>query len=133
MELDRPGRDTEGQAGGRDEGPALGFFAPMSVEGWLSGWWVTNCIEWPAPDHFEPVIPADAPAISAPTLLLVGNRDMKVSPVQGEGLAKDIPGSVLAMIDGASHGTTASPCAGTLAASFLETLTADPVACAPRT
>ena len=109
-------------------------FAPVSVGAWLQWLWPDSCIEWPAPDRFEPAIPTGSAPIKVPTLILAGDRDMVVQTMQGEAVHEAIPGSILAVIDGGYHAPTAGPaagCAQELAAGFLETLTADPNACAP--
>lgn len=104
-------------------------FEPVTVASWMKWAWPDSCIEWPAPDRYEPVIPAGA-TITVPTLILNGSVDKTTTGVQARAVHDAIPGSILATIFGADHGTTWAPgCAADLEASFLETLKADANAC----
>lgn len=46
---------------------------------------------------------ADAARIAAPTLVVVGDRDLATTPAQAKELADAIPGARLAVVDGAAH------------------------------
>ena len=105
-------------------------FAPISVDTWRQWSWSTMCLDWPAPDRFEPVLDPSRARILTPTLILQGDRD-PVTPMRyGSGLAEILPRSQLAIVTGAGHGVSATPCGSALAATFLETLGGDTSACA---
>jgi pimeloyl-ACP methyl ester carboxylesterase len=57
----------------------------------------------PARGFLEPPVSVRFAEITAPTLILVGNGEMRVLIEQGQAMARTIPGAQLKMIEGAGH------------------------------
>ena len=105
--------------------------APVSTETWGTAGFLDLCLDWPAPTHFEPVIPEGSVFPDVPTLLLSGDLDRGVPAAMSKLLLQEFPKAVFVTIEGAGHPTmSAGDCPSRIAASFIETLQVGDISCA---
>lgn len=108
-------------------------FAPFTKAGWAVGNPSESCIRWPAPNRFEPVIPAGASFPSVPTLVINGDEDVTAPAEISRIFLQEFPGATALVVAGVGHGA-ADPgwgvCGGRAVATFFDTLHVDPAACA---
>jgi pimeloyl-ACP methyl ester carboxylesterase len=98
-------------------------FAPFSVPGWIAYGWPDICLEWPAPNRFEPVIPEGTVFPKVPTLILAGDIDSIIPVEQVSGLRALFPGAEFVVVAGAGHPVTGSAwghCAAELVAQLFD-------------
>ncbi|MGZ8607440.1 MAG: alpha/beta fold hydrolase [Actinomycetota bacterium] len=106
-------------------------FAPWSVAGWTYGDGLGVCTEWPSPDRFVPAVPANAPPIDVPTLILSGDIDTDVPEETNLRLAAMYADPVTVTIEGAGHTSMVwSECAQDIGERFLRTLDVGDTSCA---
>ncbi len=91
-----------------------------------------QCLDWPAPTNFTPVIPVGVSMPDVPALILSGDEDNGVPTELSRALLQEFPGAAMVVIEGAGHPTMSmnGPCVPTMVAGFLETLTLPDTSCA---
>jgi pimeloyl-ACP methyl ester carboxylesterase len=105
-------------------------FAPFTVDGWIGHIWPDLCLNYPAPDRFEPAVPAGA-TFDTPALILSGDLDTAVPTELTQNVADLFPNSTFVEIAGAAHTPLGfSPCAGQIAARFVNRLNTGDTSCA---
>jgi pimeloyl-ACP methyl ester carboxylesterase len=100
-------------------------FAPFSIRGWNAFAHPAGCLRWPAPDRFEPAVPAGAVFPDIPTLILAGDSDTIVPPGIVAHLRTEFPGASFVTVAGAGHPVTGSAwghCAAELVAQLFDDL-----------
>jgi pimeloyl-ACP methyl ester carboxylesterase len=106
-------------------------FEPFTVEGWEEYFFPTFCIEWPAPDRFEPAVPAGATVPDVPVLVLSGDLDTTVPTETAEGLTDVYPNATVVHVAGAGHDAFAwGPCPNRIATRFINKLDPGDTTCA---
>jgi pimeloyl-ACP methyl ester carboxylesterase len=108
-------------------------FAPFSRRGWNTFAWPGGCLRWPAPDRFEPVLPAGAQFPDVPALILAGDSDTVVPPELVETLHDELPHANFVTVAGAAHpvaGPARRDCASELIGQLFETLRVTDASCA---
>jgi pimeloyl-ACP methyl ester carboxylesterase len=110
-------------------------FAPLSVTDWVRrayGGFINVCLTWPAPDRFEPAIPADAVFPDVATLILSGDVDTWVPTEITRKLLGEFPDARFVRVAGAAHPTMGfrGDCVPAIVARFFETLDAGDTSCA---
>ena len=114
-------------------------YAPFPNDIWLRSLYinqyVTGCIEWPAPDHPDPPVPAGATYPTMPVLVLNGDMDV-VTPLGDAAQAASLfPNSSLVIVRNVGHVTALADypgCAAGIVRRFLSTLSPGDVSCAER-
>lgn len=107
-------------------------FEPVSVAGWMEYQWPQGCLDWPAPDRFEPVIPAGVTLPDIPVLVLSGDIDGIVISDNARAVAAAFPHATFAAVRNVDHNFTIfddNGCEQQLIAGYLQSLKADPDAC----
>jgi pimeloyl-ACP methyl ester carboxylesterase len=99
------------------------YFAPWTVAEWIGNMPMEGCIDWPAPDRYEPVSPDGFKLTGVPTLVLAGDRE---PDTEGARQLLDLfPEASFRIVHGAQHpALSAGDCAAAFEAQFLETLVA---------
>ena len=108
-------------------------FEPYSRDGWNGFTSPGACLTWPAPDLFEPAVPADAEFPDVPTLILAGDSDTIVPPVVVETLHEEFPNATFVTVAGAAHPVTGpawGDCAAELVGRLFDTLAVGDTSCA---
>lgn len=107
-------------------------FRPFSPEGWLQAGFEAPavCLEWPNDPTATSPLPPGTPLPDVPVLVLSGDLDANTPTLAGRQAAAQFPHATLVEIPNADHTPTSSPCAVALALRFINTLTANPRACA---
>jgi pimeloyl-ACP methyl ester carboxylesterase len=111
------------------------IFVPFTVSGFAAGAApiLDQCLSWPIPHRYEPVVPAGAAFPSVPTLVLSGDLDTQAPTEVSKRILASFPSATFVVVEGAGH-DSASPMYGTcgvaVVGTFLDTLSADPNACA---
>jgi pimeloyl-ACP methyl ester carboxylesterase len=106
-------------------------FAPFSVDAWPDYYFSTFCITWPAPDRFEPAVPAGATVPDVPVLLLTGDIDTVVPSEHVEKLTAFYENSTVVHVAGAPHDAFAwGPCPNGIATTFINRLDPGDTSCA---
>jgi pimeloyl-ACP methyl ester carboxylesterase len=109
-------------------------FQPFTIAGYAAGNPGPDyCIRWPAPNRFEPVIPAGATFPSLPTLIMSGDEDTSAPEEINRILQTEFPKATFVVVAGAGHGSAAprwGSCGGRAVATFFDTLRVDPSGCA---
>jgi pimeloyl-ACP methyl ester carboxylesterase len=108
-------------------------FSPFSLRSWIAVASPGGCLAWPAPDRFEPAVPANAVFPDVPTLILAGDSDTIVPPVVVETLHDELPHATFVTVAGAGHPVTApawGDCAEALVGQMFDTLTVSNATCA---
>jgi pimeloyl-ACP methyl ester carboxylesterase len=121
-------------------GVAHNQFAPFSVSGWMVppplGFLPDPCIAWPKATHNpEPPIPAGTVVANVPALVLTGELDQNVPPVESAAVAQMFPNSTVVNLKEAGHHEVfnlQSECAGAIVRNFVQTLQAGDTSCAKR-
>jgi pimeloyl-ACP methyl ester carboxylesterase len=113
-------------------GLAPDTFAPFSVSSWSVWNFMDQCLEWPAPVNFTPVIPAGTTMPDVPTLILGGDEDNGVPIGLSHALLALFPKASFVTIAGAGHPTMSmdGDCVPSIVGSFLETATVGDTSCA---
>ena len=108
------------------------LFAPFTAKTWADAWAIDQCIGWPAPTHFDPVVPDGTAIRDIPTLILSGDADTNVTTGLSRVLLDRFRTGTLVEVAGAGHPTFSRPdnCAPTIAAHFFETLAPGDITCA---
>ena len=107
-------------------------FEPFTKEAWMAWWQPEGCLDWPAPDRAEPVLPEGTTSIAVPALVLVGEQDNVVPNHVSRDLLNVFPNGIYAPIAGAVHSVIGwSECPQDLVTTFIETLNVDGNTCAP--
>ena len=114
-------------------------YAPFPNDVWLRSLYidqyVTGCIEWPAAQHPDPPVPADAVYPDVPVLVLDGDLDV-ITPVSDAAQAAALfPGSTLVVVRNVGHVTALADypgCAAGIVRRFLRTLSPGDTSCAER-
>jgi pimeloyl-ACP methyl ester carboxylesterase len=105
-------------------------FEPFTIAGWEEYWFPTFCIEWPAPDRFEPAVPAGATVPDVPVLVLSGDIDTIVPTETAEGLTDVYPNATVVHVAGAGHDAFAwGPCPNRIATRFINKLETGDTSC----
>jgi pimeloyl-ACP methyl ester carboxylesterase len=108
-------------------------FAPFTVGGWMAFTQPDGCLGWPAPDRFEPAVPAGAELPGVPTLILAGDSDTVVPRELVETLHAEFPGAAFVTVAGAGHpvvGPAWGSCAAELVAQMFDSLEITDSSCA---
>lgn len=108
-------------------------FAPFSLRGWMAFRQPAGCLGWPAPDRFEPAVPAGAAFPDVPTLILAGDGDTVVPPEVVETLRRELPGATYVTVAGAGHpvaGPAWGPCGAELVGQMFDSLEITDSSCA---
>jgi pimeloyl-ACP methyl ester carboxylesterase len=106
-------------------------FAPFTKQTWNDYWWLDMCLEWPAPDRFEPAVPKGAALADISALILAGDLDMVVSTQTSRTLLESFPDATFLLVRDAGHITIGTDtCAGQLVVNFFDTLGVGDAACA---
>jgi pimeloyl-ACP methyl ester carboxylesterase len=99
------------------------YFAPWTTTEWVGYQPLEGCIEWPAPDRYEPPHPDGFTLNNVPTLILAGDREPDSNGSRQ--LLHMFPQASFRIVHGAQHpALSAGDCAATYEAQFLDTLTA---------
>ncbi len=109
-------------------------FAPFTVDGWRAFIQPEGCLAWPAPDRFEPVVPAGSGgAARVPTLILAGDDDTIVPVEVVATLRNEFPLATFVTVAGAGHPVARSAwgeCAAQLVGQLFEALRVTDASCA---
>jgi pimeloyl-ACP methyl ester carboxylesterase len=92
-----------------------------------------GCLGWPAPDRFEPAVPAGAEFPEVPTLILAGDSDTIVPRELVETLHAEFPDAAFVTVAGAGHPVTGpawGDCAPGLVAQMFDSLEIADSSCA---
>jgi pimeloyl-ACP methyl ester carboxylesterase len=116
------------------------MFAPFSVAAWVQpaplGFLPDPCIGWPASTHHpEAPVPAGTVAGGVPALILTGDIDLSVPPVESAEARKQFPESTVVELAAAGHHTAFSArfdCATKVIDHFVADLAAGDTACAKK-
>jgi pimeloyl-ACP methyl ester carboxylesterase len=113
-------------------GLAPDAFAPFSVSSWSIWNYMDQCLEWPAPVNFTPVIPAGTTMPDVPTLILGGDEDNGVPLGFSRALLELFPQATFVQVAGAGHPTMSmdGQCVPSIVGGFLETGTVPDTSCA---
>ena len=107
-------------------------YSPFSLRGWRTLVSPGGCLTWPAPDRFEPAVPANAVFPDVPTLILAGDSDTIVPPEVVETLHDEFPNATFLTVAGAAHPVTGpawGECAAELVGQLFDTLSVDDTSC----
>lgn len=107
-------------------------FVPFTAKAWGDAWAIDQCIVWPAPTHYDPVVPAGTIFADIPTLILSGDVDTSVTTDLSRVLLDHFPKAKVVVVAGAQHPSfnRAGACAPTISAHFFETLDPGDTSCA---
>ena len=108
------------------------LFTPFTAKIWTGAFPYDQCIVWPAPTHYDPVVPDGTRFADTPTLILSGDVDTSVTTDLSRVLLDRFPKAAFVEVAGAQHPTfsRADACAPTIAAHFFETLEPGDTSCA---
>ena len=106
--------------------------APFSVAGWNAFNGTDLCLEWPAPERFEPAVPSGANLSRVPTIIFSGDVDAVVSTEITGQLLTVFPHATFVKVAGAAHPTIGwrRDCVPKIAVHFFDTLQAGNTRCA---
>jgi pimeloyl-ACP methyl ester carboxylesterase len=107
-------------------------FWPFSPAGWTASGieGADSCIDWPNDPTAASPLPPGTAMPDVPVLVLSGDLDANTPSAAGREAAAQFPHAIFAEVSNVGHPPTRSRCAQALANRFVETLTADPLACA---
>ncbi len=109
-------------------------FAPFSVRGWNVFWFSEECLGWPAPSRYEPVVPTTAQLRNLPTIIFSGDIDSTVPTEMTRHLLAEFPHAAFITVAGAAHPAIGwrQDCVPQIAAHFFATLQPGNTSCAKR-
>ena len=110
-------------------------FAPFTRDGYIAGVmpFLAMCLEWPVQERNARILPSGATWPDVPTLIIGGDTDTQAPIDANRGLLEQFPHAVEVVVAGAAHNAAApfyGSCGGRVVNGFLDTLSADPKACA---
>lgn len=107
-------------------------FAPFSVSGWSQFTMMDQCLAWPAPTNFTPVVPAGTVMPSVPVLILSGDEDNGVPLGLSRALLDEFPQASFVQVEGAGHLTMSmdGSCVPSIVGGFLATGVVPDTTCA---
>jgi pimeloyl-ACP methyl ester carboxylesterase len=107
-------------------------FAPFSAAAWTATQLeaVDSCLQWPNDSTAARPFPSATPMPEVPVLAVTGDLDTNTPTASGREASGQFPRAVFVEIPNVGHTPETSVCAVTLALRFIQTLKANPRACA---
>ncbi len=108
--------------------------APFSIAGWNAFNQTDFCLDWPAPQRFEPAVPPNAKLAKIPTIIFSGDVDAIVPTEITRTLLAEFPRATFISVARAAHPTVGwrRDCVPGIARHFFDTLDPGSTRCAAR-